>query len=97
MNVPRRLDALNREIGYRQEELVRVEKMRAAGEPTILALPKFIKIYCRDIETAIRDLKAEIRDLNRFPDSPKVIKALRFARRFRRKLLRKLTPRRSFS
>ena len=87
MNVPRRINALKREIAYREQELARVARMQAAGEPTFLAFPKFMKKYVRDLERDIGSLRGEIKDLQRFPNLPKFVKILRFVRRHWRKLM----------
>jgi hypothetical protein len=97
MNAPRRIAALKREMGYRQLELERVEEMRTAGEPTILAFPKFVTRYLRDISTEIIDRQieiidrqSEISDLEKYSDWPRFVKIFRFSRCVRRRLLYRL-------
>jgi hypothetical protein len=63
MNILRRLAALKREIQYREEELERIARLRAAGDETILALPDFIEKYLADIRIGIAQRETEIRKL----------------------------------
>jgi hypothetical protein len=63
VNVSRRIAALKREVGYRRNELVRIEKLIAMGEPAVIAFPEFVKKYIADINVEIERREAEIRQL----------------------------------
>ena len=63
MNIPRRTAALKREIEYRRNELDRIERLRAAGEPTVISFPEHLALYIDEIRKGIADREAEIRRL----------------------------------
>jgi len=63
MNIPRRIAALKREIGYRETEIERIAELRVAKEPTIIALPEFVDKYLTDIRAEIELRVNEIREL----------------------------------
>lgn len=69
MNIPRRIAALKREIRYREDEIERIAELRAAKEPTIIGLQKFVDKYLADIRADIELRVNEIRELEQQADS----------------------------
>src|SRR5262249_54048372 len=63
MNVARRIAALRREIGYREQELDRVAKLRAGGNEVILAIPAVVENYLADIRIGIAVREMQIKKL----------------------------------